>query len=126
MQAQVGLLDERVSRLEQSSVSSQMPIGYGETLGQVTVPTTPATIAKAPSGKPATRDVQRALKAAGFYQGALDGKRGPATQQAIQEFQRMNGLKVDGKVGPQTWAKLTSYLDGASSGSSDASTIPLK
>ena len=56
------------------------------------------------------KDIQAALKNAGFDPGAVDGKSGPRTQQAIKEFQRTNGLKIDGKVGPQTWGKLKGYL----------------
>lgn len=56
------------------------------------------------------KDVQSALKAAGFDPGSIDGKLGPRTQQAIKEFQRAKGLKIDGKVGPQTWGELGKYL----------------
>lgn len=55
-------------------------------------------------------DIQRALKAAGFYAGAIDGKIGPRTKRAIEEFQKAKGLKVDGKVGLKTWAELEKYL----------------
>jgi peptidoglycan hydrolase-like protein with peptidoglycan-binding domain len=56
------------------------------------------------------RDIQRALKAAGFYAGAIDGKIGPRTKKAVIDFQKANGLKVDGKVGPKTFAALEKYL----------------
>lgn len=54
--------------------------------------------------------IQTALKNAGLYFGALDGKIGPLTKKAIEEFQKMKGLKADGKVGPLTWAELQKYL----------------
>lgn len=57
-----------------------------------------------------SKDIQTALKNAGFYAGAIDGKIGPKTKKAIEEFQRAKGLKVDGKVGPRTWADLETYL----------------
>jgi peptidoglycan hydrolase-like protein with peptidoglycan-binding domain len=60
--------------------------------------------------KPGIRDIQTALKNAGFDPGAIDGKIGPRTQQAIKEFQRAKGLKVDGVVGPRTWGELEEYL----------------
>ena len=56
------------------------------------------------------KQIQRALKAAGFYQGPIDGKIGPKTKKAILEFQKANGLKVDGIVGKKTSAKLKEYL----------------
>lgn len=57
-----------------------------------------------------TKDIQRALKNAGFDVGTIDGKIGPRTKKAIEDFQRSKGLKVDGKVGPMTWAELEKYL----------------
>ncbi|MFC1666420.1 peptidoglycan-binding protein [Candidatus Omnitrophota bacterium] len=59
----------------------------------------------------AARDIQRALKKAGFDSGAIDGKMGPRTQQAVKEFQKTKGLVPDGKVGPKTWAELGKYLE---------------
>ncbi len=54
--------------------------------------------------------VQAALKEAGFNPGSLDGKFGPQTQKAIQQFQKAKGLKSDGKVGYKTLTKLAEYL----------------
>ncbi|MCM8790731.1 MAG: peptidoglycan-binding protein [Candidatus Omnitrophica bacterium] len=56
------------------------------------------------------KQIQTALKNAGFYNGAIDGKIGPRTKKAILDFQQANGLKVDGKVGPKTWAALEKHL----------------
>jgi murein L,D-transpeptidase YcbB/YkuD len=36
----------------------------------------------------------------------VDGRYGPLTQHAVTVFQRANGLKADGLVGPKTWGKL--------------------
>ena len=57
-----------------------------------------------------TRTIQLALKHAGFYGGNIDGKGGPLTQKAVEDFQKSKGLKVDGKVGPVTWAELAKYF----------------
>lgn len=56
------------------------------------------------------QDLQQALKNAGYYSGKLDGKIGSGTKQAIKEFQRDSGLKVDGVVGQRTWNQLKGYL----------------
>ncbi len=63
-----------------------------------------------PPYKPTNKDIQIALKNAGFYNGDIDSKIGPKTRKAILEFQAKNNLAVDGKVGPKTWSVLKEYL----------------
>ncbi len=53
--------------------------------------------------------VQRALTAAGIYV-LDDGDFGPATKRGIRYFQERNGLHVDCRIGPETWAVLSSYI----------------
>ena len=50
--------------------------------------------------KNATKLVQRLLNV------NQDGKCGPITAAAIKEFQKKNGLEVDGAVGVYTWKEL--------------------
>jgi peptidoglycan hydrolase-like protein with peptidoglycan-binding domain len=50
------------------------------------------------------------LKNAGYDPGAIDGKLGKKTREAVKAFQTANNLKVDGKVGSQTWGMLKEYL----------------
>ena len=57
-----------------------------------------------------TVDVQTALKNAGFYNGAIDGKIGSQTKRAIVSFQKSRNLKADGVIGKKTWEDLSSYL----------------
>jgi len=70
------------------------------------------SIYRTPSGfeLPAV-NIQKALKKAGYYNGALDGKIGPGTRDAIRAFQKDNGLGADGVCGRQTWSKLKVYLE---------------
>ncbi len=56
------------------------------------------------------KQIQRALKNAGYYDGPIDGKIGPKTKAAIIKFQKANGLKADGIVGKRTSAELNRYL----------------
>ncbi|MCK5287869.1 MAG: peptidoglycan-binding protein [Candidatus Omnitrophica bacterium] len=56
------------------------------------------------------KQIQQALKKVGFYQGAIDGKIGPKTKEAIIKFQKFKGLKIDGIVGKRTSAELNKYL----------------
>lgn len=65
---------------------------------------------KAASIKPTKKQIQLALKNAGYYDGSIDNKIGPRTKEAIREFQHTHGLSVDGRVGSKTWAQLAQYL----------------
>ena len=123
LQSQVGLLDERVTQLERAngmsgSLSAAPSSELSAMQAAATAPAGNGTPAKeapaatpAPSLKPSTREIQQALKNAGFYQGAIDGKMGPATREAVKEFQRVHGLTDDGVVGRQTWATLRAFVD---------------
>ncbi len=55
--------------------------------------------------QPTTADIQRALNRHGASLVA-DGITGPATRNAIREFQREHGLMTDGVAGPATFAAL--------------------
>lgn len=57
-----------------------------------------------------TKQVQIALKNAGFYNGPIDGKIGPKTKESIKAFQKDNNLKPDGVVGKKTRLCLKQYL----------------
>ena len=133
LQSQVGLLEERLTQVERSGIGPSASTSLSEPSGSAAVgvealmqaPTAPkhaSTGGKAsnvPSGRPGTREIQQALKNAGFYQGAVDGKMGAMTHEAIQEFQRINGLKDDGVVGKDTWAKLRAYAELSSNSSTE-------
>jgi peptidoglycan hydrolase-like protein with peptidoglycan-binding domain len=56
------------------------------------------------------KQIQRALKSAGYYDGPIDGKIGSKTKAAIIKFQKANGLKADGIVGKRTSTELNRYL----------------
>lgn len=61
--------------------------------------------------RPTVKQIQTALKNAGFDPGAIDGKMGKQTKDAIKAFQKANGLVVDGRAGRLTWEILGKYLD---------------
>lgn len=46
--------------------------------------------------------LQMILQSLGYDPGPIDGIFGPRTKNAVMRFQRDNGLKVDGIVGPET------------------------
>lgn len=70
--------------------------------------------------KPSPMDIQAALKNSGYYSGNVDGKIGPKSKKAIEDFQKANGLTADGKVGPKTWAALSKYLTAQAATSGQA------
>ena len=63
------------------------------------------------------RAVQKRLKQWGYYDGAVDGIFGYATERAVRWFQQKNGLAVDGVVGEKTAAAMGLNLKSAVSGS---------
>jgi len=60
--------------------------------------------------RPKVRQIQIALANAGYNPGAIDGRMGKQTKDAIRAFQRANNLAADGKCGRQTWALLREHL----------------
>jgi len=134
LQSQLGLLEERITQLERSGMSapaaslSPEPAASESASQPAAQPRAAASGAKTASAKsslkPSTREIQQALKNAGFYQGALDGKLGSMTREALREFQRVHGLTDDGIVGKQTWAKLSAYQDlSSNSGEAGAAEV---
>lgn len=72
--------------------------------------------AAAPAGGVTIRELQLALQRAGFDPGTIDGRMGRRTREALRNFQKAQGLTADGRIGPQTIAKLKAYLALATSG----------
>ncbi len=68
-----------------------------------------ATLRRGMHGQP-VKDMQQALKNQGYFTGLVDGYFGEGTENAVKQFQRYNGLQVDGVAGPAT---LRTLLEGA-------------
>ena len=104
----------------EAEMSAQAVVEPAQTALSETIPPTAAVpqVAQTPLtvvtqvAQDRTKEIQTALKNAGLYAGTIDGKTGPRTKKAILDFQKANGLKADGKVGPKTWAALEKYLVG--------------
>ena len=56
----------------------------------------------------AVKKVQQRLKKLGYYTGSADGDYGGGTKTAVKNFQKRNGLTVNGTVNKKTLAKLNS------------------
>ncbi|HNX68680.1 MAG TPA: peptidoglycan-binding protein [Candidatus Omnitrophota bacterium] len=128
LQAQMGVVTDELVRLDQSlqdtraalqaeeAKKGQLQGELGATESQIGALQEEEGVIKGiyrtPSGfELPSVNIQKALKKAGYYDGKLDGKIGPATRDAIRAFQKDNGFKADGVCGRKTWAKLKSYLD---------------
>ncbi len=55
---------------------------------------------------PLVTRLQNILIEKGFDPGVVDGIFGPKTKSAVEQFQEVNGLVVDGMVGSQTWSAI--------------------
>lgn len=119
LQAQVNAMTDELVRLDQSlqdtRAALQVQEGGGVSGAGVVSSGEGAMVGgmyRTPSGfEIPSVNIQRALKKAGYYNGAIDGKVGPGTRDAIAAFQKDNGLDADGVCGRATWAKLKSYLE---------------
>jgi His-Xaa-Ser repeat protein HxsA len=67
------------------------------------------------------RQAQQKLKDDGDYTGAIDGKLGPKTAQALKKFQQSNGLPQTGRLDQQTASKLGISMNTGSSQPSPSS-----
>jgi len=81
-----------------------------ETTKTATAKTSPAQVTVCGKDCPALGSVgqnvallQIVLYTLGYYDGSFDGKFGPQMKIAVETFQVRNGLKVDGKVGQETF-----------------------
>ena len=79
-----------------------------------------ATAVKYGSQGEVVRTIQRRLKTWGYYDGAVDGVFGKQTEAAVIKFQKKNGAKADGIVGPETAALIGVNLNQGSSSSSSS------
>ena len=101
-------METRIQALEsKTGISSGQKEDTTET--SISGETTQAAKEVTAPDSPTKKDIQASLQSAGFYMGEVDGKTGPKTKKAIEEFQSANGLVPDGKVGPNTWNKLKKY-----------------
>jgi len=109
-------IQNEVPAMTEDMVPTQAPLEPAQMVATETIPPTanPPMQSKQPvvtqEKQDRNKDVQKALKAAGFYIGTVDGKIGPKTKKALIDFQKAKALKADGKVGPRTWTELEKYL----------------
>ncbi len=107
LEARVGALESKVVTVEQKQVAADTSMSVMEESPSLSVP---VTVARPAAGSLTKKDIQQALKNAGYYTGKIDGQIGRNTRKAIRAFQRANGLTVDGIAGIRTKELLVNYL----------------
>lgn len=88
---EINSLKETVAKAEETRVSKKKVIGEVKS-------------------RPTAKQVQLALRNAGYNPGKIDGRMGKLTRDAIRAFQKANNLNPDGKIGKVTWGLLKDYL----------------
>ena len=102
LESQLSEKDNEISSLKEVSVkTSEVPEASAEKVSKVSQV----------KERPTVKQIQTALKNAGYYKGVVNGKMGRSTRHAVREFQKANNLPVDGKVGKKTWDVLKDYLE---------------
>lgn len=113
--AQAGIEIIPVPQIPQNQLSQSMPLPEVTVQNSIAVQTAQPVSAAAEIHETTTaisekytfeQKVQIALQNANLYSGAIDGKIGPKTREAIKQFQISKGLNADGLAGKQTWAAL--------------------
>jgi uncharacterized Ntn-hydrolase superfamily protein len=104
LQTQLQSKDDEINALKESlnKLREQKPTQERTTVHKRVVET---------KERPTAKQIQVALKNAGYYTGIVDGKIGKQTRKAIKAFQKANNLRVNGRAGKQTWNLLKEYLE---------------
>jgi peptidoglycan hydrolase-like protein with peptidoglycan-binding domain len=114
LETKVESVEARQAELAEARAAAAAGEAVEEAIPQ---PGTNISIMAKPARKKARiKEIQTALKNAGFYTGRIDGVKGRKTRTAIREFQKANGLTADGIVGGKTWAALAKYAEGPAEG----------
>jgi len=94
---EINSLKEALNKVPQEEVKISADLKPKKVVGEV-------------KSRPNAKQIQTALKNAGYDPGVIDGKMGKQTKEAIRAFQRANNLNADGRVGKKTWKLLREYL----------------
>ncbi len=95
---EINSLKESIAQQQEKGATVEKQAGKKKLIGEV-------------KSRPSTKQIQIALKNAGFDPGSTDGIMGKKTVEAIKAFQKAHNLTADGKVGKSTWDLLKENLD---------------
>ena len=95
--------------ISQQKLFEGRPLNFAGRATQVrTLPAISGLILRPGDRGDAISQLQQLLKDKGFYKGTIDGEYGRGTEDAVRDFQKTSGLKVDGKAGQNTMQSLSS------------------
>ena len=110
-----------------SASPSVLPSAEGSPSAELSPSASPSPAKPKASPKPTfaydVAAVQRKLTGLGYFAGAVDGRPGAALRSAVMGFQKVQGLGLDGNVGPSTLAALDAPKLPALKGSAPADRV---
>lgn len=84
------------------AVSNPLQLSLSDASQDATQPSLNKQLLKRGNRGSAVRSLQQKLKQVGAFNGPITGFFGPQTEAAVRQFQRSQGLPVDGIAGPRT------------------------
>ena len=102
--------EERPAGLPSSSATSTSRAADDARIGEQTADIQTAIQEYRLRSAKRVKQVQRALKQAGFDPGSIDGLIGHRTHTALMEFQKAHRLEPDGELGVKTWEALSAHM----------------
>lgn len=110
LESKIDSLNERMQELAERQGALEGQISVSQPAGAAQAAKPVKRVAQAAPNRLSVREIQQALKSAGFYPGPVDGKPGPKTREAVLAFQKSRGIKADGVVGVRTTTALIPFL----------------
>jgi peptidoglycan hydrolase-like protein with peptidoglycan-binding domain len=107
LEAQIQAKDAEINTLKESLSQVQERIRAQARLDEAKPIKPDETVFEQPS----VRQVQTALKNAGYYVGRIDGLMGARSREALRGFQADHNLRANGKINRKTWSLLRAYLN---------------
>ncbi len=105
LESQIQSKDEEINSLREASTKAT-----AEEKTEVTKKSSKKKVIGEAKSHPTSKQIQVALKNAGYNPGSIDGRMGKQTKDAIKAFQKANNLNENGKADKETWNLLREYL----------------
>lgn len=122
LESRVEGVESKQTEAERSTTETAQALDEMKRAKEASVNTNVGVKSRHGKSKENTKEIQAALKNAGFYNGRVDGVKGRNTRKAIKEFQKANGLTPDGIVGSKTRELLSKYATAPAAAPAQAAT----